>query len=166
MSNSRSSIPPQLTLAFMLSQVGAQAAVKFAEKLKPHHLTPAHAGILRIINQEVGISQQKLAKMLWIFPSRLVLLLDDLQHKGLIERTASASDRRRSALHLTPRGQKVLQIIWRLAQEHQDNLCRSLNHKEQQILSQLLHKIAEEQGLAPGIHPGFKLLKFLKKDAC
>jgi hypothetical protein len=35
--------------AFLLAQVGAHAAAKFAERLRAIELVPAHAGILRIL---------------------------------------------------------------------------------------------------------------------
>jgi DNA-binding MarR family transcriptional regulator len=159
MSDFHSTIPQKAGLSFLLAQVGAHGAAQFAERLQPYKLTPAHAGILRVISQEGGISQQKLAKILGMFPSRLVLVLDEMQHMDLIKRTASSSDRRTSALHLTKNGQNMLQVIRRIGQEHQDHLCKSLSTKERETLSQLLSKIADEQGLTPGVHPGYKQLK-------
>ena len=50
---------------------------------------PAHAGILRVIRNEHGLSQQKLAKLLGMFPSRLVLVLDEMERAGLLERSGS-----------------------------------------------------------------------------
>jgi DNA-binding MarR family transcriptional regulator len=164
MSNLRSSLPENTGLAFLLSQVGFHVAAKFAERLRPCKLVPAHAGILRVIHHESGISQQKLAKILGIFPSRLVLVLDELQQKGLVQRTVSSADRRRCALHLTAQGQQMLQVIGRVGREHQHDLCGTLNAKEQEILFQLLSKIARKQGLAPGIHPGYKQLKISKQN--
>jgi len=53
-----------------------------------------------------GISQQALAGHLGVLPSRMVLLLDGLEQKRLVERISSPDDRRNYALHLTPRGQQ------------------------------------------------------------
>lgn len=161
MSKSSPVLPKQVSLAFLLSQIGFHSAAGFGRRLAPHHLLPAHAGILRIIEQERGISQQKLARILGIFPSRLVLVLDDLEHMGLIHRTVSTQDRRRCALQMTKKGQETLRVIWRVGQEHQKHLCAALNVRQQATLVQLLSKMARQQGLAEGIHPGFRQSKHL-----
>jgi DNA-binding MarR family transcriptional regulator len=93
-----------------------------------------------------------------MFPSRLVLMLDELEKAGLIERRANSADRRIYALHLTARGKKALQAIGRIAREHDESLCRALNASERATLAQLLSRIADEQQLRPGIHPGYRRL--------
>jgi DNA-binding MarR family transcriptional regulator len=143
-------------VAFLLSQVGAHAAAKFSARLTRLKLAPAHAGMLRVINADPGISQQKLAKLLGMFPSRLVLVLDELEKAGLVERKASAADRRTYALHITPKGNGTIGAISRIAREHQDELCATLSAKEQETLATLLSRIAQHQRLTPGVHPGYK----------
>ena len=142
-------------VAFLLAQVGAHAAAKFAERLQRLKLTPADAGILRIISRGSNPSQQALADRLGMFPSRLVLLLDELEAAGLVERRASASDRRVVALHLTARGTRTLEQIGRVAQEHRADLCAALTERERASLARLLAKIAAQQKMTPGVHPGY-----------
>jgi DNA-binding MarR family transcriptional regulator len=156
MSSPRSAGPQHSGIAFMLAQIGAHAAEKFAERLAPLKLVPAHAGILRVIRQAEGMSQQALAKHLGMFPSRMVLVLDELEKTGLVERKASVSDRRVYALHLTARGREKLEAIGRVAREHQESLCAGLNATERETLAALLSKIAGEQNLVPGVHPGYR----------
>src|ERR1700726_1946537 len=95
--------------AFMLAQVGAHAAAKFAERLAGIDLVPAHAGIFRILSATPAISQQALATALGTVPSRLVALVDDLESRGLVERRAHESDRRTYALHLTDKGKATME---------------------------------------------------------
>ena len=72
--------------AFLLAQLGAHAASRFAEKLGALELTPPDAGILRLLRVAAGLSQQELAAKLQIHPSRLVAILDNLEKRGLVER--------------------------------------------------------------------------------
>ena len=140
----------------MLAQIGAHGAEKFAERLEPLKLTPVHAGILRMIERERGVSQQRLASLLGMFPSRLVLVLDSMEEMGLVERKASARDRRTYALNLTVQGRKSLKEIGIVAREHQNSICNALSPAERSTLSELLSRIADDQGLTPGVHPGYK----------
>jgi DNA-binding MarR family transcriptional regulator len=142
-------------LAFLLSQVGAHSSTKFAERLEPLELKPPHVGILRVIHQSDGLSQQALGEKLGMFPSRLVGIIDELERKGLVERRNSPTDRRSYALCLTQAGQMALVQIDRVSREHQDSVCAALSDAERVQLADLLRRIAAQQGLAPGIHPGF-----------
>jgi DNA-binding MarR family transcriptional regulator len=146
------------TTAFLLAQVGAHAAGQFGERLKTLRLLRPHAGILRLIGVSPGLSQQELGRRLAILPSQLVALLDELQERGLIERRQDASDRRTYALHLTASGRTTTEHIGRIAREHDDATCAALNIDERQHLNGLLSKIADQQGLSPGVHPGYRRL--------
>jgi DNA-binding MarR family transcriptional regulator len=141
--------------AFLLAQVGAHAASKFAERLTELKLVPAHAGILRILAARPAISQQALATALGTLPSRLVALLDELESQGLLERRPHESDRRSYALYLTETGKSTLQAIGRIARDHQQALLAGLSEEEQRQLAALLQLVADHQGLIPHVHPGY-----------
>jgi DNA-binding MarR family transcriptional regulator len=141
--------------AFLLAQVGAHAASKFAERLRELELTPAHAGMLRILAVTPGITQQALAAALGALPSRLVALVDELEANGLLERQSDNEDRCRYSLRLTGRGVAALQTIGRIAREHQQKLLAALSEEERRQLASLLQRVANEQGLVKGVHPGY-----------
>src|SRR4051794_16285298 len=147
---------PSAGLAFLLSQVGAHSAARFAERLEPIGFKPYHAGILRAIRQADGLSQQALGERLGMYPSRLVALLDNLERRGLVDRRDSPADRRTYSLHLTESGREALEQIDRVAREHGLLLCAALDEAEQSQLAGLLGRIAAEQRLTPGVHPGFR----------
>jgi DNA-binding MarR family transcriptional regulator len=152
-----SSRPPQgrSGAAFLLAQVGAHAASRFAERLAVLELMPAHAGVFRILAATPAITQQALATALGTLPSRLVAIVDELESKGFLERRPHESDRRSYALHLTDKGKSTLQAVGRIAREHQQALLEALSEEEQRTLSVLLQRVAEQQGLIEGVHPGF-----------
>src|SRR6266700_683510 len=140
---------------FLLAQVGAHAATKFAERLAGLNLLPAHAGIFRILSSTPAISQQALAAAVGTVPSRLVGIIDELESQGLVERRPHETDRRSYALHLTEKGKSTLESISRIAREHRQDLLAALSEEEQRELTVLLQRVAEQQGLIKGVHPGF-----------
>ena len=142
--------------AFLLAQLGAHSAAQFAEKLGVLELTPADAGILRMLRTEAGLSQQQLAGRLQIHPSRLVAILDNLEKRGLVERRAHERDRRLYSIQLTGNGEEILEKIGKVAREHQEALLSALNKEERDSLATLLLKIADQQGLVRGVHPGYQ----------
>jgi DNA-binding MarR family transcriptional regulator len=150
--------------AFLLAQIGAHAAARFAERLAEIGLVPAQAGILRAVAASAGISQQELSSVLGMLPSRLVPFLDELEERGMLERRDNADDRRLYALHVTDVGTRVLADIGRVAKAHDDAICAALNAGEREQLGALLRRIADEQGLTPGVHPGFSRVTARQKS--
>jgi DNA-binding MarR family transcriptional regulator len=144
--------------AFLLAQLGAHAASQFAERLGVLELTPADAGILRLLRAEAGLSQQELAGRLQIHPSRLVAILDNLDERGFVERRANPDDRRLYSLHLSQAGGEALEKIGSVARKHQDALLSGITWEERNTLATLLLKIADQQGLVRGVHPGYRRL--------
>jgi DNA-binding MarR family transcriptional regulator len=144
--------------AFLLAQLGAHAASQFAERLRLLELAPADAGILRLLRATAGLSQQEMAGRLQIHPSRLVAILDNLEKRGFVERRPNPDDRRLYSIHLTRNGGEILEKIGRVAREHEDALLSALGSGERGELAALLLRIADQQGLVRGVHPGYQRL--------
>jgi len=144
--------------AFLLAQLGAHAAQIFSRLVTEVDLNPPQAGLLRAVATGPGRSQQEIAKQLGTPPTRLVALVEDLDQRGLIERKRNPADRRLYALYLTSVGQKVLTTVGRIAGEHDDLLLAALGPTERDQLHTLLSRIASQQGLTPGVHPGYRNL--------
>jgi DNA-binding MarR family transcriptional regulator len=147
---------PPVGVAFLLSKVGAHAALGFAKRLRVLGLEPHHAGILRILGSNSGIAQQRLSAMLGMFPSRLVVLLDDLEHRKLIDRRSHPTDRRRHRLYLTKAGRRALNKIGALTVQLEHHLLAALQEKEKQSLLDVLTRIVSQQRVTPSVHPAYR----------
>ena len=89
-------------------------------------------------------------------PSRLVVLVDEMEQRGLIERRENPDDRRRYALHITEKGRSTLETIGRISREHSQALLAAISEDEQRQLAILLQRIADQQGLTRAVHPGYR----------
>ncbi|WP_238017940.1 MarR family winged helix-turn-helix transcriptional regulator [Dactylosporangium sp. AC04546] len=152
-------------VAFLLAQLGAHASERFSQRVEALGLTPPDVGLLRMIAGQPGRSQQSLSVDLGVVPSRVVVLVDSLDHKGLVERRPSETDRRHHALHLTAGGEQVLMEMRSVASVHDDEICAALDPEERSVLTSLLQRIADEQGLVPGVHPGYRQLGTRRKSS-
>lgn len=142
--------------AFLLSQVGAFAAARFAERLEPLDLQPGDIGILRLIATESDLSQQGLAAKLGVVPSRVVVLIDALERKGLVTRVRSSRDRRSYELHLTEEGKAVMGKMREIGSAHEADMTTALTGPERKELARILGKIAASHDLTPNVHPGYR----------
>ena len=153
--------PPGLaseTTALLLAQVGTQAAFRFAEKLFELGLLPPHAGVLRVLDTDSGISQRALSKLLSMLPTRVVVLVNELEKRGLVERRQKPEDRRACGLHLTRGGHQVPALIRRIARIHNEQICEGLSDEDRNQLGSLLALIGVRLGLTPGIDAGYRRL--------
>jgi DNA-binding MarR family transcriptional regulator len=142
--------------SFLLAQLGAHVGQRFAQRISELSLTPAQAGLLRLVAWSPGQSQQAIARQLGTPPSRLVLLVDGLEDRGLIERRRNPGDRRHHALYLTEDGVRFMAELGRIGGAHEADLMTGLSPQEQDVLHGLLTRLAETQGLAVGVHPGYR----------
>jgi DNA-binding MarR family transcriptional regulator len=150
-------VPPRRTgSAFLLAQLGAHAAARFAQRISQLDLSPAQAGLLRLIAWKPGQSQQAIAGQLGTPASRLVLLVDGLEERGLIERRRDPADRRHYALYLTGDGTAFMKELGRLGAAHEDAMTEGLTADERAVLNDLLSRLAARQDLTTGVHPGYR----------
>jgi len=152
-------------VAFLLAQLGHHAAALFAEQIATIDLTPPHAGILRAIASEPGPSQQALSARLGLLPSRVVAYVDELEDRGYVERRRNPGDRRLHALYLTAAGKKLMRRLSELARRHEQRMTASLDAGQRDMLRDLLSTVAQDQGLTPHVHPGYRSLGRAAKRA-
>jgi len=145
-------------VAFLLAQLGHHAAERFTERIAALDLTPPHAGILRAIAAAPGRSQQALSTQLGLLPSRVVAFVDDLEEGGYLERRPNPDDRRQYALYLTAAGKELMVKVSRIARQHDRAITSGLSDSQRAQLRELLATLAAQQGLTPGIHPGYRRL--------
>ncbi|MGO9383014.1 MAG: MarR family winged helix-turn-helix transcriptional regulator [Mycobacterium sp.] len=152
-------------VAFLLAQLGHHAAALFAEQVATVELTPPHAGILRVIAAEPGRSQQVLSAQLGMLPSRVVVYVDELEQRGYVERRRNPDDRRLHALFLTAAGKRLMRKLSDLARQHDLRLTAALDPEQYGTLRGLLATVAQQQGLTPHVHPGYRTLTRSAKPA-
>jgi len=142
------------TLAFLLSQVGIHASKLFAERIAKIGLNPPLFRVLNLIDAAEGKSQQAIGAAAEIPPSRMVALVDELEHLGLVERRPYPADRRVRALFVTRTGRQTLARGRKIAKDHEEELTRGMSAPDRKRLVGLLQKIVDEQAIGRGVHPG------------
>jgi|SRR5579875_1486132 len=144
---------------FLLSQIGFHASASYAKRIAQFGLTPPHVGLLRWIAVNPGKSQQTLAETFGMLPSRIVGLLDELETAGYVERRRDPSDRRAHNMYVAPAGDAMLQQLIAVARDAEKALLGSLTSAERKQLTDLLTRVAADQGLTHGVHPGYGRLR-------
>ena len=93
-------------------------------------------------------TQQSLVEGLCIDANYGVLLLNDLEDSGLVERRRDPADRRRHIVSMTEEGSKALEHAEAAQQTLEDEMLGALNPDERATLAHLLRKAIDGQGNA------------------
>src|SRR3954463_91108 len=86
-------------VAFLLAQVGAHVADRFADRVRELALTPSEAAVLRLVGRTPGLSQRTIADRVGTVPSRIVNVVDALERRGLRSPTRTTTHRRKQEPH-------------------------------------------------------------------
>ncbi|HEX3646845.1 MAG TPA: MarR family transcriptional regulator [Pseudonocardiaceae bacterium] len=141
-------------IGFLLAQLGAHAGARFADRTKEIGLTPAQAGVLRVLGRQPGMSQRDLAGRLGAVQSRVVVLIDGLEAAGLVVRERSTTDRRNYALQLTDAGRAALGRLRVIAEAHEADIAAGLTAEQRDTLAELLTEMCVGAGLDVDVHAG------------
>ncbi len=140
------------SVALLLSSVGTEVGSRFAALVRPLGLEPRHAGILRAVAADPQQSQLQLSARLAVQPSRMVVLLDELETKGYIERHVNPADRRVRTVQLTKAGRLILSRLKVIGLEHERQVCEPLTAAQRAQLLELLQILARAQEGVAAVH--------------
>jgi DNA-binding MarR family transcriptional regulator len=129
-------------LGYFLRRAEVYTFQNFNAHLAGDRIRPGQLGILLMCEANPGINQTRLGKALGIDRSTLVAMIDLLEARGLVARSASATDRRSHALRLTEQGEELLSDLQPRLARHEAEVARKLSAAERRQLIALLSRIA------------------------
>lgn len=96
-------------LGFLLSRAGGLATGQVNRALAPLELKVRSYSVLMLAcENRAGVNQRGVAATLGLDPSQIVALVDDLERRGLVERSADPADRRNNLIAATEAGEQLL----------------------------------------------------------
>lgn len=102
--------------------------------------------LLSYLRDRAPALQQQLCDAMWLDANNCVLLLNELEDKGYIERRRDPTDRRRHVVDLTDEGRAALERGERAQEGLEDQILAALDDEERAALRSLLSKALD--GLA------------------
>lgn len=92
---------------FRFLRLESRLQLAVAERLREIGLSVPQCDVVTTLTEAEGISQQELAKRLYVTKGNISGLLDRLEAAGLVERRSTAADRRQYAIYLTAPGREA-----------------------------------------------------------
>ncbi len=129
-------------LSFLLARANAMSVAEVNAALAEHGLKVRAFAVLAIVADDVRPSQRELADFLRLDPSQIVVLVDDLERRGLVERLPDPDDRRAKVVVATPAGERLAADARAAARAADDRTYAALTPAAREHLTGLLRRIA------------------------
>lgn len=133
------------SLGYLIRRAQLRIFQEFNHYFEALDIKPAQFSALEIIYSTPGLRQSSLAKALNIQRTNMVGMLDILQQRGLIERQPSSNDLRAHALHLTSKGEKLLEHLHQQFHQHEGLLHQRLGEEKYLLVQDALRLIIEAE---------------------
>lgn len=137
--------PPQRPVrdrfGYLLKHARERLSTLSAEGYAPFGINGRELAVLTVLADGEPPSQLEAAQRLSIDRTTMVALLDELESKGLVERSADPRDRRRNIVVLTTKGRECLIGATRATDEAERAFLAPLGEADGERLRQMLRDV-------------------------
>jgi DNA-binding MarR family transcriptional regulator len=133
--------PRLRNFSFLLNEVSRRYVLRFEQRAERHALTLAQCRVLVRLEGQEGISQARLGQLAGMDAMTVVRTLDRMEEQGLIERRADPADRRARCLHLTAKGKRMVEEVWRLVEATQAEVFAGVGSAQRDTFLEVLERV-------------------------
>jgi DNA-binding MarR family transcriptional regulator len=131
-------------LSELLMRAARAQRRRWRDVLAPWDLSPSHARALRVVCERPDTRVSDLAEALRIAPRSATEVADNLQERGLVERTPDPRDRRAVILRPTAEGRRIRDEVDAARAADSRELFGRLPAADRAALARLLRTLADE----------------------
>lgn len=119
------------------------AVAIFMQETEAHGVTPVQYGALQAVRNTPGIDQRTLARSIGFDTSTIAGVVDRLEARGLLQRSASPDDRRVRLLTLTDAGQALVDAVVPSMRRAQERMLEPLPARERGEFLRMLRSLVQ-----------------------
>ena len=124
-----------------LRRASNAVAQRFAEHFAGTNIRPALYTVMTVIERFPGIAGRRISTIMEVPHANIVVVLKELESRGLVRRETDAADRRAQRIRLTPEGEALLQELHALHSEHLAEIDAELTPAERDFLLAILKRL-------------------------
>jgi len=128
-------------LGYNASRASHTLVSHFLRGVGSFELRTVDFSVLSVIGHRPGVTSRQLCQLLNVLPPNMVVLLRELDKRGLIERQPHPTDRRAVGLLLSPDGKALMKKAEKAASAADLQGTAHLSPAERKTLTRLLQKI-------------------------
>jgi MarR family transcriptional regulator, lower aerobic nicotinate degradation pathway regulator len=157
MKKSKAPVDLQTLPGYNIRRLQQIAVALFLQEVAPAGITPVQFAALQAVANAPGLDQRTLAHTIGFDTSTIAGVIDRLEARGLMQRSASPQDKRVRLLHLSGEGERVLALAVPLMLQAQQRILAPLKAAERKEFLRLLAVLVgenNEESRAPSAVPG------------
>ncbi|WP_239025028.1 MarR family winged helix-turn-helix transcriptional regulator [Rhodoligotrophos defluvii] len=139
--------PLESHLGYWLRFVSNQVSHAFRRKVASQGVTVAEWVVLRELYDEEQLVPSAIAERLGMTRGAISKLVDRLEAKTLVSRSAGKTDRRFQAVALTEAGRRLVPVLAALADQNDAEFFGHLDQSERTTIERVMRDIVRRQGL-------------------
>ena len=124
-----------------ITEIARCAALFRQEELTPLGLKSCHSSYLAVICTSPGITQDQLARRIFINKSNVARQLVILEEDGFVERKPSPEDKRAIQVFPTEKAREAMPEIVRIFRVWESFVAQDLSEEERKVLVTMLEKM-------------------------
>jgi len=128
-------------LGYLLKHAQLRLSELTASALAPFGISGREVAVLIAIDDRDPLSQGDVARRMGVDRTTMVALIDELQHKGLVQRRPDPGDRRKNVVELTDVGRDTLRRASRAGEEAEQLFLSPLSADETERFREALHSL-------------------------
>ncbi|AEI41815.1 MarR family winged helix-turn-helix transcriptional regulator [Paenibacillus mucilaginosus] len=129
------------SLGFILNTTTSLIKRVMSAHMKQHDLTPEQFGVLMQLRMRDGISQKKLAEVMYKDQPTVGKIIEKLESKGWVRREADPADRRAFVLRLTDEASRKQNELQALSDQMYIQAMEGVTQEEFKELIRIINKI-------------------------
>lgn len=134
-------MPSMFRLIHVINRCGG---IYRAGRLKDTELGPNHHRYLFSVCRHPGISQEELARRVYVDKSNVTRHLSYLESCGYVERRQSETDKRVTLVYPTEKAEAILPRLREISHDWEDAVMEDFSESEVALLKSMLSRISEK----------------------
>ena len=139
----RLSMPLDVLPGHHIRRLQQMAVAVFLQETQGFGITPVQYGALLTVQQQPDLDQRSLAHLMGLDTSTTAGVVDRLEARGLLRRSASPTDRRVRRLGITPEGQALLADMQPQVDAAQARMLAPLAEAEKPLFMGMLTRLVQ-----------------------
>lgn len=128
-------------LAYLLAQASHLVSAEFHARVEARGLSVAYWRVLATLSDADGMTMGELTRIVLYKQPTLSKIIDRMEGEGLIERRASADDRRKVRVHITEAGRALVAELQAEAKRHEADVLTGYGPEEKALLKKVLRQV-------------------------
>jgi DNA-binding MarR family transcriptional regulator len=130
----------RIRVDFLIHDVSRLRRTAFDQRMKPLGITRSQWWVLTgvSLHGDAGITQTELAAVLDLGKVALGRLIDHLEHRKYVERRSDPSDRRVNRIHMTSRGNSILEKMVKIGVDMDAKIMTGISLQRQHAFAETL----------------------------